>query len=63
MRKLRILLAAAVMAVPLAAITAQPAAACPTHGGCPGRCKVNPPIVVEGDTFYLSDRPLLECYY
>ncbi len=62
MRKLRILLAATFMAVPLAAVTAGPAVACP-DGACPGRCKVNPPFYVVGDTIYPSNRPLVECYY
>lgn len=61
MRKIRILLAAAFMAVPLAAVTAQPAAACP-DGGC-GKCKVNPPVTVSGTDVSLSNRPLVECYY
>lgn len=63
MRKLRMLLAAMVVAVPVAGMTASPAAACPTHGGCPSRCKVNPPFYVDGDTIYPSGRPLVECYY
>lgn len=63
MRKVRMLLAAALAAVPLAAVTAQPAAACPTHGGCGGACHLNAPVYVEGDTVYFSDRPLIECYY
>lgn len=63
MRKVRMLLVAALAAVPLTAVTAQPATACPTHGGCPSRCDVNPPFYVEGDVIYPSNRPLVECYY
>ncbi len=63
MRKVKILIAAALMAVPVGAVTAQPAAACPTHGGCPGACRVNKPVTVDGDTITISDRPLIECYY
>lgn len=64
MRKVRMLLVAALAAVPFGAITAGPAAACPTHGGCPSRCKVNPPYYVsEGGDIYPSNRPLVECYY
>lgn len=63
MRKIRLLLVAALAAVPLAAVTASPAAACPTQSGCPSRCKVNPPFYVEGDVIYPSGRPLVECYY
>ncbi|HEV2754500.1 MAG TPA: hypothetical protein VG318_01830 [Actinomycetota bacterium] len=59
MRKIRILLAAVFMAVPLAAVTAGPAAACP-DGAC-GKCKVNSPISVG--TLEPSGRPLVECYY
>jgi hypothetical protein len=63
MRKVKILVAAALMAIPMGAVTAQSAAACPTHGGCPGACHVNKPVTVEGDQITISDRPLIECYY
>jgi hypothetical protein len=61
MRKVRILLAAAYMAVPLAAVTAQPAAACP-DGAC-SKCRVNSPVTVGGGSVSPSGRPLVECYY
>ncbi|HEX2058029.1 MAG TPA: hypothetical protein VHI71_06630 [Actinomycetota bacterium] len=64
LRRRRMLLAAALVAVPAGMVTAEPAAACPTHGGCPSRCKVNPPFyVTDGGDIYPSGRPLVECYY
>jgi hypothetical protein len=62
MRKVRILVAAAIAAVPLALVTASPAAACKQHP-CPGVCKLNSPVYVEGGEVYLFDRDLVECYY
>lgn len=53
MRKTRMLLVGALLAVPLAVVTASPAAACKQHP-CPPACKLNSP---------LSGRPLIECYY
>lgn len=62
MRKIRMLLAAALVAVPLTTVTAQPAAACPQYP-CHGACHFNPPVYVSGDQIVVSDRPLIECYY
>ncbi len=62
LRKVRILVAAALAAVPLATMAARPASACPQYP-CHTRCDVNPPFYVEGDVIYPSNRPLLDCYY
>ena len=62
MNKVRMLLVAALAAVPFGLVTASPAAACKQYP-CPGACKLNPPFYVEGDTIYPSGRPLVECYY
>lgn len=62
MRKTRMLLVAALAAVPFGLLTASPAAACKQQP-CPGRCHLNSPVYVEGDQITLSDRPLVECYY
>ncbi len=62
MRRISVLLAGVIAAVPLALAGASPAAACKQHP-CPGVCKVNPPVYVVGDEVYLSDRDLIECYY
>jgi hypothetical protein len=62
MRKIRILLAGAIAAVPLALVTASPAMACKQQP-CPPACKLNPPVYVSGDQVYISDRDLIECYY
>ena len=62
MRKIRMLVAAVVMAVPVIAVTAGPAAACKQYP-CPGACHINPPVTVSGDAIYFSDRRLVECYY
>lgn len=62
MRKIRILLAGVLAAMPLTLVTAPPAHACKQHP-CHAACHFNPPFYVEGDTVYPSDRPLFECYY
>jgi hypothetical protein len=62
MRKIRVTVAAAVLAVPIGLVTASPAAACKQHP-CPPVCKFNPPVYVSGDEIIISDRPLWECYY
>ncbi len=62
MRKIRVLVAAAILAVPVGLFTASPAAACKQQP-CPGACKVNPPFYVDGDVIVPSNRPLVECYY
>ena len=62
MRKIRVLLVGALLAMPLAIVSASPAQACKQHP-CPGACKINPPVYVQGDEIYLSDRDLIECYY
>lgn len=62
MRKIRTLVAAVVMAVPVIAVTAGPAAACKQQP-CPGACRINPPVYMSGDAIYFSDRDLVECYY
>ena len=62
MRKTRMLLAAAVLAVPIGLVTASPAAACKQYP-CPAACHLNPPVYVSGDDIVVSDRPLIECYY
>lgn len=62
MRKIRVILAGVVLAVPLGLVTASPAAACKQHP-CPPVCKLNSPVVVNGDQIELNDRPLFECYY
>lgn len=62
MRKIKILAAAAFMALPMGAVAAPPAAACP-DGAC-GKCRVNKPVEVDPDgTITISDRRLVECYY
>lgn len=62
MRKTRMLLVAVLMAFPIVAVTAGPAAACKQHP-CPPVCKLNPPVYVQGDEIVVSDRDLIECYY
>ena len=62
MRKTRMLLAASLVAVPLATVTAQPASACPQNP-CRPACHLNPPVYVDGDQIVVSDRDLVECYY
>ena len=61
MRKIRMLLAASIVAVPLAATAAAPAAACPRHA-CPGDgCGINPPVTVQDDVIYFNNGPLVTC--
>jgi hypothetical protein len=62
MRKIRMLLVASFAAVPLAAITAGPAAACPGHA-CVGQgiCWVNRPVTVTHDAIFFHDGPLVGC--
>jgi hypothetical protein len=62
MRKIRVMVAAAVLAVPIGVVTASPAAACKQHP-CQPVCKFNPPVYVDGDQIAVSNRPLWECYY
>lgn len=62
MRKIRVMVAAAVLAMPIGLVTASPAAACPQYP-CRPVCKFNPPVYVSGDDIVISDRPLWECYY
>jgi hypothetical protein len=62
MRKIRTLLAGVLLAVPVVAITAGPAAACKQYP-CPAACKLNPPVYVYDDAIVFSDRDLVECYY
>ena len=62
MRKIRVIVAAAVLAVPIGVVTASPAAACKQYP-CPPACKFNSPVYVSGDQIELSNRPLWECYY
>lgn len=62
MRKIRMLLVAALAAVPLALVTASPASACKQYP-CPGACHINSPVYVNGDQITVSDRDLIECYY
>lgn len=62
MRKIRILLAGVLAAMPLALVTASPAQAC-RMDPCHAACHFNPPVYVEGDQVYFSDRDLFECYY
>jgi hypothetical protein len=63
MRKTRMLLAAAILAVPLAGMTAQPAAACPTDACSRINCWANSPVTAIGDdlTVYFNDKPPVEC--
>ena len=62
MHKIRLLLAGALVAVPLATAAAQPASACPQNP-CRPACHLNPPVYVDGDQIVVSNRPLIECYY
>lgn len=62
MRKIRVLLAGVLAAVPLALVTASPASACKQQP-CPPACRLNPPVYIDGDQVYLSGRDLIECYY
>lgn len=62
MRKIRTILAATLLAVPIGVMTASPAAACKQQP-CPAACKFNPPVYVSGDVIVVNDRPIFECYY
>ena len=61
MRKIRMLLAASIVAVPLAAVTAGPAAACPTDACSRLDCWANNPVIVTDDAIFFSQEPVVEC--